>query len=193
MTVGYIETMNIILQNLGDDRWTQPVPFLVEQLDRLPRGRALDLAMGLGRNAVYLARQGWTVDGVDRSLKAVKEAKALASRLGVSINAMVSDLADYPIRPGYYDLICCFYFLDRRLFPMMGQGLKVGGAVLYQSVTIDQLALRPDFPREHCLERNELLAAFKDLRVLYYREAIVNSLGTDAAVASLLAIREANP
>jgi hypothetical protein len=149
--------------------------------------------MGLGRNAVYLARHGWTVDGVDRSLKAVQEAKALASQFGVRINAVVADLADYPIRPAHYDLICCFYFLDRRLLPMMAQGLKVGGAVLYQSVTIDQVALRPGFPREHCLEHNELLAAFKGLRVLYYREAIVNSLGTDAAVASLLAIREANP
>ncbi|MCI0528120.1 MAG: class I SAM-dependent methyltransferase [Nitrospira sp.] len=185
--------MNIILQNLEGDQWTQPSPFLVEQLERLPRGRALDLAMGLGRNAVYLARHGWTVDGVDRSLKAVKEAKTLAGRLGVRINGFVADLTAYPIRPAYYDLICCFYFLDRRLFPVIPQGLKPGGAVLYQSVTIDQLTLRPDFPREHCLEHNELLAAFKDLRVLYYREAIVNSLGTDAAVASLLAIRQANP
>ncbi len=185
--------MTITLQNLEDDRWTQPSPFLVEQLERLPRGRALDLAMGLGRNTIYLARHGWTVDGVDRSLKGVKEAKALASRLGVSINAIVADLADYKIRPAYYDLICCFYFLDRRLFPIICRGLKTEGAVLYQSVTIDQLALRPDFPREHCLEHNELLNAFKDLRVLYYREAIVNSFGTDAAVASLLAIREGNP
>ncbi len=185
--------MNIILQNLGDDRWTQPSPFLVEQLQRLPRGRALDLAMGLGRNAVHLARHGWTVDGVDRSLKAAQEAKSLAGRLGVGINGIVADLAAYPIRPAHYDLICCFYFLDRLLFPVIHQGLKTGGAVLYQSVTIDQLALRPDFPKEHCLEHNELLAAFKGLRVLYYREAIVNSLGTDAAVASLLAVREQNP
>ena len=185
--------MSIILQNLGDDRWTQPTPFLVEQLERLPRGRALDLAMGLGRNAVYLARHGWTVDGVDRSLKGVKEAQALASRLGVRINAIVADLADYQIRPASYDLICCFYFLDRRLFPIICRGLKTGGTVLYQSVTIDQLALRPDFPREHCLEHNELLNTFKGLRVLYYREAIVNSLGADAAVASLLAVRQQNP
>jgi SAM-dependent methyltransferase len=182
--------MNIILQNLGDDRWTQPAPFLVEQLERLPRGRALDLAMGLGRNAVYLARHGWAVDGVERSLKGVEEAKALASRFGVQINAIVADLAGYPIRPAHYDLICCFYFLDRGIFQAMGQGLKTGGAILYQSVTVDQAAIRPDFPREHCLERNELLNAFKDLRILYYREAIVNSLGSDAAVASLLAVRQ---
>jgi SAM-dependent methyltransferase len=185
--------MDIILQNLEDDQWTQPTPFLVELLEKLPRGRALDLAMGLGRNAVYLARHGWTVDGLDRSIKGVKEAKTLASRLGVRINAVVADLADYHIRPACYDLICCFYFLDRRLFPRIRQGLKIGGAVLYQSVTVDQLALRPDFPKEHCLEHNELLNAFKGLRILYYREAIVNSLGTDAAVASLLAMRHENP
>jgi SAM-dependent methyltransferase len=182
--------MNIMLQNLGDDRWTQPLPFLVEQLERLPRGRALDLAMGLGRNAVYLARQGWTVDGVDRSPEAVQKAMALAGSLGVHINGIVADLGTYEIRSGSYDLICCFYFLERRLFPAIRQGLRPGGAVLYQSVTIDQLALRPAFPREHCLEPNELLTWFQDLRVLYYREAVVNILGTDAAVASLFAVKE---
>ena len=95
-----------MLQNLGDDRWTQPLPFLVEQLERLPRGRALDMAMGQGRNAVYLARQGWTVDGVDRSPAAVQKAMALAGSLGVHVNGIVADLGTYEIRPGSYDLIC---------------------------------------------------------------------------------------
>jgi SAM-dependent methyltransferase len=184
--------MNIVLQNLGDDRWTEPLPFLVAQLDRLPRGRALDLAMGLGRNAVYLARQGWTVDGVDLLLPAVQKAMALASSFGVRLNGIVADLKEYEIRPASYDLICCFYFLERRLFPVILQGLRPGGAVLYQSVMIDQLALRPDFPKEHCLKHNELLDIFRDLRVLYYREAVVNILGTDAAVASLFAMNRAN-
>ena len=184
--------MDIVLKNMGDDRWTEPLPFLVDQLERLPRGRALDLAMGLGRNAVYLARHGWTVDGVDRSLTAVQKAMALASNLGVRLNGVVADLKNYKIRPASYDLICCFYFLERRLFPVIRQGLRPGGAVLYQSVTVDQRALRPDFPKEHCLERNELLNVFRDLRVLYYREAVVNILGTDAAVASLFAISRAS-
>ena len=184
--------MNIILQNLGDEGWTEPLPFLKEQLERLPRGRALDLAMGLGRNAVYLARHGWIVDGVDRSLTAVQKTMALAGRLGVQLNGIVADLGTYELRPARYDLICCFYFLDRRLFPAIRQGLRPDGAVLYQSVTIDELALRPDFPKEHCLGHNELLEAFNGFRVLYYREMIVNTLGSDAAVASLLAIREPN-
>ena len=52
----------------------QPAQFLVENIDLLPRGRALDVAMGSGRNAVYLARMGFQVEGVDASREAVEEA-----------------------------------------------------------------------------------------------------------------------
>ena len=68
-----------------DDILHQPALFLVENIDLLPRGRALDVAMGNGRNAIYLAKMGFQVEGVDASREAVEEALAHANEEGVSI------------------------------------------------------------------------------------------------------------
>ena len=79
-----------------DDTLHQPAQFLVENIDLLPRGRALDIAMGNGRNAIYLARMGFQVEGVDASQEAVEEALARAASEGVSIQTRVEDLGKYP-------------------------------------------------------------------------------------------------
>lgn len=69
-----------------------PVQFLVCNVDLLPRGRVLDIAMGAGRNAIYLAKMGFEVEGVDISGEAVNLAIGLALETGVSIRAHVVDL-----------------------------------------------------------------------------------------------------
>jgi len=181
---------SIPLKDVKDFYWDQPLPFLVEQLPRLSRGRALDLAMGEGRNAVYLAQREYIVDGVDLSVPSVQKAMALARSRGVRIHGIVADLGQYAIRPESYDLICCFFFLERDLFPAILRGLRPGGSLLYQSVTIDEIQINPSFPREWCLRHNELLHAFKSLRVLYYQETGLIEGKSHSALASLLAERE---
>jgi tellurite methyltransferase len=181
--------MSIVVKDVKEYYWDKPLPFLVEQLPKVRKGRALDLAMGEGRNAVYLAEQGFVVDGVDISREAVQKGMRLAQSRGVRINGVVADLGRYIVRPGHYDLICCFFFLDRTLFPAMIAGLRPGGAILYQSVTTDELQINPSFPLEWCLEPNELLRAFKPLRVLYYRESGLTEGQSHSALASLLAVR----
>ena len=179
----------LILKEIKEYCWDRPVPFLVEQLPRLRKGRALDLAMGEGRNAVYLAEQGFAVDAVDISEKAVRKGAALARSRHVSINGIVADLDHYRIAPNRYDLICCFFFLARPLFPAIQKALRPGGALVYQSVTTEELKINPTFPREWCLEPNELLHAFGDLRILFYHESPPEGTTSHSAVASLLAIR----
>jgi SAM-dependent methyltransferase len=181
--------MSIVVKDIKEYSWDKPLPFLVEQLPNVPKGRALDLAMGEGRNAVYLAQQGYKVDGIDLSEPSVRKGMGLARSRGAQINGIVADLGHYAIRPNRYDLICCFFFLDRSLFPAMIGGLRPGGAILYQSVTIDELEINPSFPREWCLEPNELLRSFKSLRVLYYRETDPINQESHSALASLLAVR----
>jgi len=70
----------------------QPAQFLTENIDLLPRGHALDVAMGTGRNAIYLAKMGFEVEGVDTSYQAIEEALARAREVGVSIKTRVEDL-----------------------------------------------------------------------------------------------------
>lgn len=186
---GKIVSDSLILKEIKEYYWDRPVPFLVEQLPRIRKGRALDLAMGEGRNAVYLAEQGFTVDAVDLSEKAVRKGTALAGARNVSINGIVADLDHFRIPPNRYDLICCFFFLARPLFSEIIRGLRPGGALIYQSVTIEELKINPTFPRAWCLEENELLRAFSDLRVLFYHESSLQGTTSHSALASLLAVR----
>ena len=181
---------SIPVKEVKDFFWDQPLPFLVEQLPRLSRGRALDLAMGEGRNAVYLAQNGYIVDGVDLSSPSVRKAMDLARSRRVRVQGIVADLGQYAIRPESYDLICCFFFLERSLFPAIIRGLRPGGTLLFQSVTVDEIQINPTFPREWCLMHNELLKGFRSLRILHYEETGLENGKSHSALASLLAERE---
>ena len=68
-----------------------PAQFLVENIDLLPKGRVLDVAMGTGANAIYLAKMGFKVEGVDISPEAVNAALESAGKAGIMIKAQVAD------------------------------------------------------------------------------------------------------
>jgi tellurite methyltransferase len=163
----------------------EPAPFLVENLPLLPRGRALDVAMGGGRNAVYLAGAGFEVEGVDSSAEAVSAALELAGRAGLAITARVADLeADYHIEKGAYSLIICFNYLQRSLMSEIKTGLRPGGMVVYETFIVDQAEFgRPSNP-DYLLHHNELLDIFRGFRCLRYREGI---LPGPRAMASIVA------
>jgi tellurite methyltransferase len=152
----------------------RPAQFLVENLALLPRGRALDIAMGAGRNAVYLAGMGFTVAGVDISSESVAEAEKLARDQGVSIQTQVADLEkDYRIAPETYDLIICFNYLQRSLFPQIKAGLKSGGFLVYETFTVDQARFGKPSNPDFLLRPNELLNAFREFHCLRYREGLL--------------------
>lgn len=90
--------------------WTAtPNRFLVAETAELTPGRALDLACGEGRNAVWLAEQGWTVTGVDFSDVALEKGRRLAARGGVDVGWVSADLRAYHPEPQAYDLVLLFY------------------------------------------------------------------------------------
>jgi SAM-dependent methyltransferase len=90
--------------------WTaQPNRFLVAETGRLPAGRALDLACGEGRNAVWLAERGWTVVGVDFADVALEKARLLAEARGVACEWVHADLSEYVPERGAFDLVIAFY------------------------------------------------------------------------------------
>lgn len=163
----------------------KPAQLLEEYLHLLPKGLALDVAMGRGRNALYLAKHGFMVEGMDIDKAAVKICKDEASKRGVTVKTLYADLTNYRIRPNTYDIILCFYYLQRDLIPQMKTGLKRGGIVLFETFLIDQ-HIKCGKPRhkEYCFERNELLHLFKEFRILFYREGFV---AKEKALASLVA------
>ena len=147
-----------------------PIPFLKDHIDLLPKGKALDLAMGEGRNGVYLATQGFEVTGVDISETGLHKAQALASEKGVPLTTLLADLEQYEIPPNTFDVIICTYYLQRDLFPKIAAALKPGGMVLIETYTMDHLQYRPTFNPAYLLEPNELLGLLPGLRVSRYQD-----------------------
>ncbi len=167
----------------------EPNPFLKKHIHLLPKGKALDIASGEGRNAVFLAQQGFEVDAVDISEKGLKKAQKLAKEKGVRINTFLMDLDQYQIEKERYDLIANFYFLRRRLILKIKKGLKKGGRVIFETYLLEHRTLGTGGPKQakYFLKPNELLGLFKDFRILFYREGIFREGGRRKAVASLIA------
>lgn len=163
----------------------EPAQFLVENIGLLPIGRALDVAMGAGQNAVYLAQMGFEVEGIDISPEAVMKAMESASKAGININAQIADLErDYTIGKEVYDLIICFNYLQRSLIPQIKDGLRKGGMIVYETFIVDQARFGKPRNQNFLLKHNELLDMFRDFRCLRYREGIMPG---PKAIASILA------
>jgi tellurite methyltransferase len=164
-------------------------PFLKGHIRLLSRGKALDIATGEGRNAIFLAQHGFDVDAVDISKIGLNKARKLSKEAGVKIHPVLADLDNYPIEKERYDLIVNFYFLKRRLIPRIKRGLKRGGKVIFETYILEQRALRTEGPRHsrYFLKPNELLRLFRGFRILRYREGIFREGGRRKAVASLIA------
>ena len=170
--------------NHTHDNISEPSQFLAGNIDLLPKGYALDIAMGAGRNAIYLARKGYRVDGVDISNVAVASAEEAASLAGVSINAQVADLEkNFEIPADTFDVIICFNYLQRSLIPRIIEGLKPNGMVVYETYIIDQVQFGRPKNREFLLKHNELLEMFRNLRCLRYHEGIYSNRAAAGIIA----------
>ena len=182
---------------------TEPAALLEQLLPMLPRGRALDLATGAGRNAVFLAANGYCVIGVDSSQVALERAEALARERGVAVHSLGSlgrdfspkqpglwlfeaDLERLSLPGGQFKLIVCFNYLQRSLLPAIERTLRAGGLLIYETYTLDQLAF-PHGPRnpDYLLRPGELREAFPALETLFYREFC-----TGKGMASLVARKQ---
>lgn len=164
----------------------KPVPLLVKNVGLLPKGRALDLAAGEGRNAVFLAQQGFEVDAVDISPVGLRKAEAFAAERGVEIETIVANLEEYDLGVERYDVVANFYYLQRDLTAKIKRALKPGGIVIYETFTVKHLEIpgaRGPTKREHCLEVGELKRMFEDFEILHWSE--VRDVGK--ATASLIA------
>lgn len=132
------------------------------------RGRALDLAAGMGGNALLLADQGFVVDAVDISDVAMNQ---LAERRHPRVTPICADLDHYEIPARSYDLIVNIHFLNRRLFPLIQEGLTPGGIVIFETF-LEGVAdgATQSACRDYLLRPNELLHAFLSLHIVLYQE-----------------------
>ncbi len=155
-----------------------PSRFVNQQLHRLPKGRALDVACGTGRHALYLATQGFEVDAIDHDHESLARLSAAAAqrhltRLAVKEVDLERQTDERPEFPAdTYDVILVSFYLHRPLFPWVIDALKPQGVLLYETFTIENYVRRRHPKRwEFCLAQNELLRLTSALRVLSYDES----------------------
>ena len=132
-------------------------------------GKALDIAAGEGRNSVFTATLGFEVVSIDISEIALTKAQRLADEKKVKITILSADLDNNSLPKNEYDLVLCFNFLERKLFPEIRKTLKPGGILFYETFNVDYLKYS-NFKKEWVLEPNELINVFNDFRILRYRE-----------------------
>jgi len=176
------------------DKWNQryeagshssmtPDPFLVRAWESFisplfpTGGRALDVAGGIGRHAIFLAKRNWHVTMIDISEEGIAQARRNAGKLEAQIDFHIVDMKVASSREelGHekYDLVLVFYYLDREIFPALLQTLAPHGLLIYKTYTVDQIKFGdgPSHPM-HLLKENELLHSFQQLRILHYKETI---------------------
>jgi tellurite methyltransferase len=150
-----------------------PAQFLAENYQYIPfEGTVLDMGMGEGRNAVFLAQKGYKVTGVDLSSVAVKKSYLLAQEFGVKIKGVVASLRDYKIAPGTFDAIICFYWVDRGMVDKIKTWLKPGGILIYEAYTVRGKEKEADPLNDNYLKEQELIKLFPGMRVLKYEEPL---------------------
>ena len=123
---------------------TTPNEFLVESVNSIPKGKVLSLAEGEGRNAVFLAKQGYAVTAVDGSVVGLNKARKLAAENDVVVEFIHADLADYDLGENKWDGIVSIFCpipsaLRKELYKKVIAGLKQNGVFLLEAYTPEQL------------------------------------------------------
>ncbi|MDQ7785671.1 MAG: class I SAM-dependent methyltransferase [Desulfomonilaceae bacterium] len=133
-----------------------PDPFLTENASLLTKGTALDLAAGLGANALFLARSGYGVDAIDISFPALLRLKAEADRLSLDIRPIVADLDTYPVPINRYDLVAIFYFFSPPIMSSIRNCMKRGGLLVCSTYNYRHTSIKPGFTRKYLVPRGGL-------------------------------------
>ena len=160
---------------------------VVKQFFKLAGGKkALDIAAGNGRNALFLADQGFAVDAVDISDAGLN----LFAGKHVNVQPICADLDNFDIPPNQYDLIINIKFLSRRLFPFIREGLNRGGILIFQTfLDLPDGGEEQPLCRDYRLQENELLHEFLSLKILFYNEGKEKSHDDAPHLATLVAVR----
>ncbi|WP_336343578.1 class I SAM-dependent methyltransferase [Halalkalicoccus ordinarius] len=165
---------------------TDPAAVLTEHVEELPDGRALDVATGGGRNAIFLAERGYAVDAIDISEAGLEIAHERAAERGVSdaIEFVREDVEEYELPREAYDVIVVTHYYSLNVVPALKRALAPGGVLLYEH------RLRPPGDDSHRFRfrPNDLLRACLDLRIVRYDEPM--EITEDEATVWLVARRK---
>lgn len=172
----------------SESRMNEPTRWLTDNRLLLPAtGDALDLASGSGRNALWLAEQGFEALAVDRNTTALGALKEEAALRGLSLRTHVVDLENGQpfLQPESFDLIVVVHYLHRPLFPALVRAVRPGGVLVYETFTRAQAARGKPTNPAFLLEPGELPTLVRPLEILASREGDFEG----KMVASVVAVR----
>jgi 2-polyprenyl-3-methyl-5-hydroxy-6-metoxy-1,4-benzoquinol methylase len=165
-----IDSWNRILTSSKPMFNVEPNAFLMRVTKSVRPGTALDYGMGQGRNAIYLAQQGWTVTGFDPAEQAVAVAQQHARELGVQLKALAVGDDQFEFGKQQWDLIVLSYVGFRGSMPRIYESLKPGGLVVVEAFHRDTLK-NSSVGAGVVFDSNELLKLFERFRVIQYEDA----------------------
>lgn len=149
----------------------EPSAWLASLSDHLPKeGRALDVAGGAGRNAIWLAKRGLRVTLVDVSPVGLSLAEKRAREAGVTIETIRRDLEDEPLPEGPWDVILQSHYLERALFRQYPQILAPHGLLVVEHPTRSNLERHTKPGAAFLLEDGELPSLCAGLSIVSYEE-----------------------
>ena len=151
----------------------EPTRWLVSHAHLLPAGgRALDVASGGGRNAIWLATRGFDTLALDRDAAAVEGIRENASRLALPLCAELVDLeaGGEPIAAASCDVVVVVHYLHRPLFPALRAALRPGGVLVYETFTRHQAQRGKPTNPAFLLEPGELTTLVAPLEIVAERE-----------------------
>jgi SAM-dependent methyltransferase len=174
-------------QRAAEDLDAPPTPLLVETARGLKLGRALDLACGAGRNALWMAEHGWNVTAVDASEAAIEILRSRAEARGVTMDAQVADLEkhEFQIENLKWDFIAICYYLQRDLIEPAKQGLVPGGILL----VIVHITDPGEEPTAHRLRPGELKNYFGGWEIVHNYEGQPNDIAHRRGVGEIVTRR----
>lgn len=175
----------------GEHLSDSPAPLVVKTVENIHPGRALDLACGGGRHALFLAEKGWRVTAVDGSRVAIESVQRRARERGLDVDARRADLEkhEFEIPAESFDLVCDCCYLQRDLFPAIRDGVRPGGMVIAIIHMLDDSpAVKPMNP-DFLLKRGELRQFFAEWEIMHQFEGKPQDAPHQRAVAEIVARR----
>jgi len=181
------------------DGAAEPHDLLQKFWQIIPGKRVIDIAMGNGRDSIFLAKKGFCVYGLEKSMEAIRIAKKTTEPAGNSISIIHGDATAMPFKDGSADCVIVFYFLLRDIMGNIQNMLGKGGVLIYETflkrqneVEICTANAASDRGRLHrrnpdyLLEDGELISFFRDFQLLFYEETISASMNNRRATAKFI-------
>lgn len=194
----------LLVSQVDRDKWNQryakgafserthPSALLAEWIEKLPRGRALDIASGAGRNCLFLAKNGYQVSGVDVSKVGLERAAASARQENLDITWIEHDLDDGLGLQGPFDVVVLFRYLNLELIEQLPSLLVPQGVLIVEEHLVTTEDVHGPKNPPFCVEAGQLRDCIQGLEVLHDREGIVvDPDGRKAALARFIGQRPA--